>query len=71
MRQPFAIGGSGSTYLYGHVDSVFKEKMTKDQCAKFCINGKNETVQCCDIIVVVLLMSVTVAQQATVPYVIM
>ncbi|XP_040261353.1 proteasome subunit beta type-9 isoform X2 [Bufo bufo] len=23
-RQPFAIGGSGSTYIYGYVDSVFK-----------------------------------------------
>ena len=25
MKVPFAIGGSGSTYIYGHVDATFKE----------------------------------------------
>eukprot|EP00745_Piridium_sociabile_P000448 TRINITY_DN10290_c0_g1_i2.p1 TRINITY_DN10290_c0_g1~~TRINITY_DN10290_c0_g1_i2.p1 ORF type:complete len:241 (-),score=60.00 TRINITY_DN10290_c0_g1_i2:319-1005(-) len=35
QRQPFAIGGSGSTYLYGYVDAEFKEKMTKEQCLTF------------------------------------
>ncbi|XP_076451453.1 proteasome subunit beta type-6-like [Babylonia areolata] len=35
QRQPFAIGGSGSTYLYGYVDAEFKENMTKDECLKF------------------------------------
>ncbi|KAL8569656.1 Proteasome subunit beta type-6 [Nucella lapillus] len=35
QRQPFAIGGSGSTYLYGFVDAEFKEKMAKDQCLQF------------------------------------
>ena len=24
LRQPFSIGGSGSTYIYGHVDKTFK-----------------------------------------------
>ncbi|XP_044124195.1 proteasome subunit beta type-9 isoform X2 [Bufo gargarizans] len=27
-RQPFAIGGSGSTYIYGYVDSVFKSAVS-------------------------------------------
>jgi len=35
MRQPFSIGGSGSTYIYGHVDATFKEGMTKEECCKF------------------------------------
>ncbi|KAK2191091.1 hypothetical protein NP493_61g00000 [Ridgeia piscesae] len=36
IRQPVTIGGSGSTYLYGHVDATFKENMTKEECLKFC-----------------------------------
>lgn len=28
MKMPFALGGSGSTYIYGLVDSEFKENMT-------------------------------------------
>ncbi|XP_039250423.2 proteasome subunit beta type-6-like [Styela clava] len=39
VRQPFSIGGSGSTYIYGHVDSTFKENMTKEQCLKFTANA--------------------------------
>ncbi|XP_040261354.1 proteasome subunit beta type-9 isoform X3 [Bufo bufo] len=39
-RQPFAIGGSGSTYIYGYVDSVFKPGMSKEQCEKFAAHGK-------------------------------
>lgn len=35
QRQPFAIGGSGSTYLYGYVDAQFKPSMKKDDCLKF------------------------------------
>eukprot|EP00541_Cyclophora_tenuis_P009272 CAMPEP_0116568428 /NCGR_PEP_ID=MMETSP0397-20121206/15642_1 /TAXON_ID=216820 /ORGANISM="Cyclophora tenuis, Strain ECT3854" /LENGTH=228 /DNA_ID=CAMNT_0004095699 /DNA_START=84 /DNA_END=770 /DNA_ORIENTATION=+ len=31
IRMPFALGGSGSTYLYGLMDSEFKEGMTQDQ----------------------------------------
>ena len=38
---PFAIGGSGSTYLYGYVDATYKEGMTKEECMNFCTNGKN------------------------------
>lgn len=39
VRQPFSIGGSGSTYIYGHVDSTFKENMTKEQCLQFTANS--------------------------------
>jgi len=35
LRQPVSIGGSGSTYIYGFVDSNYKENMSKDQCIKF------------------------------------
>ncbi|XP_056395236.1 proteasome subunit beta type-9 [Hyla sarda] len=38
-RQPFAIGGSGSTYIYGYVDSVFKPGMSKEQCEKFAVHS--------------------------------
>jgi 20S proteasome subunit beta 1 len=39
VRQPFAIGGSGSTYIYGYVDANFKEGMTKEECMQFCANA--------------------------------
>ncbi|XP_013414812.1 proteasome subunit beta type-6-like [Lingula anatina] len=35
VRQPFTIGGSGSTYVYGYVDSTFKKGMTKEECLDF------------------------------------
>merc|ERR1711893_224063 len=38
VRQPFTIGGSGSTYVYGYVDATFKENMTKEQCLEFTKN---------------------------------
>ncbi|KXN69491.1 20S proteasome subunit [Conidiobolus coronatus NRRL 28638] len=38
-RQPFAIGGSGSTYIYGYCDSVFKEGMNKEECVEFVKNA--------------------------------
>uniref|UniRef100_A0A8C5QNF9 Proteasome subunit beta n=1 Tax=Leptobrachium leishanense TaxID=445787 RepID=A0A8C5QNF9_9ANUR len=38
-RQPFAIGGSGSTYIYGYVDSVFKPGMSKEECERFAIHA--------------------------------
>ncbi|XP_046850793.1 proteasome subunit beta type-6-like [Xenia sp. Carnegie-2017] len=39
VRQPFTIGGSGSTYIYGHCDATFKEGMTKDECFQFVANA--------------------------------
>lgn len=32
VQQPFSIGGSGSTYIYGYVDSAYRPGMTKDEC---------------------------------------
>jgi 20S proteasome subunit beta 1 len=39
IRQPYAIGGSGSTYIYGYCDSAFKEGMTRDECLTFVRNA--------------------------------
>eukprot|EP00035_Acanthoeca_spectabilis_P020210 m.431678 g.431678 ORF g.431678 m.431678 type:complete len:225 (-) comp17335_c0_seq1:65-739(-) len=38
VRQPFSIGGSGSTYVYGLVDKTYKEGMTKEECIEFTKN---------------------------------
>lgn len=35
MSQKFALGGSGSSYIYGLVDSTYKEGMTKEECVQF------------------------------------
>ncbi|KAK1875693.1 Proteasome subunit beta type-6 [Dissostichus eleginoides] len=32
VRQPVSVGGSGSSYIYGYMDSNYKPNMTKDQC---------------------------------------
>jgi 20S proteasome subunit beta 1 len=39
MRQPFAIGGSGSTYIYGWCDAEFKEGMNKEEALAFVRNA--------------------------------
>jgi len=35
VQQPFSIGGSGSTYIFGYVDANFKENMSKSECIDF------------------------------------
>jgi len=35
VKVPFAIGGSGSTYIYGHVDDQYKPDMSKQECIDF------------------------------------
>lgn len=35
IKMPFAIGGSGSTYIYGLVDAEFKEGMTAEEAKEF------------------------------------
>lgn len=35
VRQSCAIGGSGSTYIYGYVDANFRKDMTKEECQEF------------------------------------
>uniref|UniRef100_A0A453QLA4 Proteasome subunit beta n=1 Tax=Aegilops tauschii subsp. strangulata TaxID=200361 RepID=A0A453QLA4_AEGTS len=37
LRQPFAIGGSGSSYLYGLMDHEWKEGMTQEEAEKFVV----------------------------------
>ncbi|XP_051009519.1 proteasome subunit beta type-9 [Acomys russatus] len=39
IRQPFAIGGSGSTYIYGYVDAAYKPGMTPEECRRFTTNA--------------------------------
>lgn len=39
VRQPFAISGSGSTYIYGYCDAHFQRGMTRDECIKFVTRG--------------------------------
>jgi len=38
VRQPVAIGGSGSTYVYGYVDAKYKTGMTSEECQKFVLD---------------------------------
>jgi 20S proteasome subunit beta 1 len=35
IKQDFACGGSGSTYIWGYVDSIYKKGMSKEECVKF------------------------------------
>jgi 20S proteasome subunit beta 1 len=39
VRAPYALGGSGSTYIYGFVDANYKEGMTQAQCEEFVTRG--------------------------------
>ncbi len=38
-KQDLAIGGSGSSYIYGYCDSNFKENMSEDDAVTFLKNG--------------------------------
>ncbi|EME26285.1 Proteasome subunit beta type-6 [Galdieria sulphuraria] len=35
IRQPYSIGGSGSTYIYGFCDAHFQKGMSREQCIDF------------------------------------
>lgn len=39
-RQPFAVGGSGSSYVYGFVDAEYRRGMRKEECQQFVVNSK-------------------------------
>eukprot|EP00743_Colponemidia_sp_Colp-15_P001738 GILK01001898.1.p1 GENE.GILK01001898.1~~GILK01001898.1.p1 ORF type:complete len:236 (+),score=28.59 GILK01001898.1:52-708(+) len=39
VRQNFAIGGSGSSYIYGYCDAQYRENMSKDECKDFVKNA--------------------------------
>jgi len=36
---PFAIGGSGSGFIYGYCDANYKENMSREEAKKFVISG--------------------------------
>ncbi|KAF9986625.1 Proteasome subunit beta type-1 [Modicella reniformis] len=38
-RQPFAIGGSGSTYIYGYCDATYRDGMNQEECVEFVTNS--------------------------------
>lgn len=38
VKQPYAIGGSGSTYIIGYCDAHYQPNMTKDEAIKFVHN---------------------------------
>lgn len=40
QRQSVATGGSGSTYVYGFVDSHYKPNMSKEETVNFVTNSK-------------------------------
>lgn len=40
IQQPFAIGGSGSTYIYGYCDSKYRDNMSREECIEFVQNCK-------------------------------
>ncbi|KAH8913675.1 proteasome-domain-containing protein, partial [Atractiella rhizophila] len=39
FKGPWAIGGSGSSYIYGFCDSTYREDFTKDQTVDFVRNA--------------------------------
>ncbi|KAG0164618.1 Proteasome subunit beta type-1 [Apophysomyces sp. BC1034] len=38
-KQPFAIGGSGSTYIYGYCDSKYRDDFNREECIDFVKNS--------------------------------
>eukprot|EP00834_Sanchytrium_tribonematis_P003032 NODE_107_length_18988_cov_0.534491.p10 type:complete len:218 gc:universal NODE_107_length_18988_cov_0.534491:12758-13411(+) len=38
-KQPFTIGGSGSTFIYGYCDSHFKSDFNREECIEFVKNS--------------------------------
>ncbi|XP_064208994.1 proteasome subunit beta type-6-like isoform X2 [Anguilla rostrata] len=40
VRQPVSVGGSGSSYIYGFMDSNYKAGMNKEECLRFTAEGK-------------------------------
>jgi len=44
-KQRYAIGGSGSTYIYGYCDANWKENMTEGECIEFVKGALGEAVK--------------------------
>jgi len=39
VKQPYALGGSGSTYMYGWIDAEYKPGMNRTECEEFVKKG--------------------------------
>lgn len=39
LKQPYTIGGSGSSFIYGYCDANYKKDMTRDECIEFTKNA--------------------------------
>ncbi|RHZ67955.1 proteasome core particle subunit beta 1 [Aspergillus thermomutatus] len=44
-KQSYAIGGSGSTYIYGYCDAHWRENMTEEEGIKFVRNALQEAIK--------------------------
>ena len=45
VRQPVSIGGSGSTFLYGMMDYMYKEKMAQADCEKLVMQMVTQAIR--------------------------
>ncbi|KAI9739579.1 MAG: Proteasome subunit beta type-1 [Cirrosporium novae-zelandiae] len=44
-KQPYAIGGSGSTYIYGYCDANWQENMTEEEGVQFVKGALREAIK--------------------------
>lgn len=44
-KQSYAIGGSGSTYIYGYCDSYWREGMTEEEGVEFVKGALKEAIK--------------------------
>jgi 20S proteasome subunit beta 1 len=44
-KQSFAIGGSGSTYIYGYTDAHWREQMTEEEGIDFVRSALQEAIK--------------------------
>jgi 20S proteasome subunit beta 1 len=44
-QQPYAIGGSGSTYIYGFCDANWREDMSEQEGIKFVKDSLREAIK--------------------------
>ena len=44
-KQQYAIGGSGSTYIYGYCDANWKEDMTEEEGVSFVKSALREAIR--------------------------
>ena len=45
VRQPVSIGGSGSTFLYGMMDHLYREKMPQAECEKLVLQMVTQAIR--------------------------